>query len=110
MKLPEFCDAEDKIDAYCLRFERYADNAGWNRYVYVLGLSCLLIGRALEVYRPLPRYQLNKYDKLKQALLVKLSLTKDDFRKKITFTTASKVLVRQLHNIYLDWIISLING
>ena len=45
-KLPEFCEAEDKIDAYLLQFERYAENAGWN-LDYALGLSSLLTGRAL---------------------------------------------------------------
>ena len=46
-KLPEFREAEDKIDANLLQFERYAENAGWNLDDYALGLSSLLTGRAL---------------------------------------------------------------
>ena len=48
-KLPEFRETENKIDACLLRFERYSENAGWNRDDYALGLSSLLTDRALEV-------------------------------------------------------------
>ena len=41
-KLPEFREVEDGIDAYLTRFERYAENAGWEKgdYALVLKASC----------------------------------------------------------------------
>lgn len=33
-KLPEFHEAENGIDAYLNRFERYAENAGWEEWDY----------------------------------------------------------------------------
>ena len=70
-------EAEDKIDAYLLRFERYAENAGWNRDDYALGLNSLLTGRALEVYCLLPRDEMNDYDKLKYIYIDIEKETKD---------------------------------
>ena len=108
-KLPEFREAEGNIDAYLLRFERHAENAEWNRDDYALGLSCLLTGRALEVYCRLPTYEMNDYDKRKHALLVKFSLTEENFRKTFYSSkqgpgeTASQHLAR-LENFFDQWI------
>ena len=110
-KLPEFREAEDKIEAYILRFERYAENGGLNRDDYALGLSSLLTGRALEVFCRLPIDVMNDYDELKQALLFKFSLTEEDFRK--TFynskqgpgDTASQYLARLENFLSMDKVI-----
>ena len=108
-KLPEFHEAEDKTDAYLLRFERHAVNAGWNRDDYALGLSSLLTGRAHEVYCRSPTDGMNKYDTLKQALLAKFSLSEEDLRK-IFYDSkqgpgeiASQYLAR-LDNLFDQWI------
>ena len=38
-KLPPFCESKDGMDAYLQRYERYAENAGWHRDDYALGLT-----------------------------------------------------------------------
>ena len=49
-KLPSFIDKKDKLDSYLLRFERYAENASWEKGTWAIKLSALLTGRAMEVY------------------------------------------------------------
>ena len=87
--LPRFKESEGSIDAYLVRFERYASNEGWNRDCYALYLSALLEGTALEVYHRLSDQEANDYDALKEALLRKYSLTVEDFRKKFYFSKQS---------------------
>ena len=52
--LPRFKESEGSIDAYLVRFERYASNEGWSRDSYALYLSALLEGTALDVCHRLP--------------------------------------------------------
>ena len=87
--LPRFKESEGSIDAYLVRFERYASNEGWNRDCYALYLSALLEGTALEVYHRLSDQEAKDYDALKEALLRKYSLTVEDFRKKFYFSKQS---------------------
>ena len=107
--LPRFKESEGSIDAYLVRFERYASNEGWNRDCYALYLSALLEGTALEVYHRLSDQEANDYDALKEALLRKYSLTVEDFRKKFYFSkqsaseTASQFFSR-LEHFFLQWI------
>ena len=107
--LPRFKESEGSIDAYLVRFERYASNEGWNRDCYALYLSALLEGTALEVYHRLSDQEANDYDALKEALLRKYSLTVEDFRKKFYFSkqsaseTASQFLSR-LEHFFSQWI------
>ena len=79
--LPRFKESEGSIDAYLVRFERYASNEGWGHDCYALYLSALE-GTALDVYHRLSDQDANDYDVLKEALLRKYSLTVEDFRKK----------------------------
>ena len=107
--LPRFKESEGSIDAYLVRFERYASNEGWNRDCYALYLSALLEGTALEVYHRLSDHEANDYDALKEALLRKYSLTVEDFRKKFYFSkksvseTASQFFSR-LEHFFSQWI------
>ena len=48
-KLPAFIDEKDKLDSFLLRFERYAENASWEKNTWAT-LSALLIGKAMDVY------------------------------------------------------------
>ena len=96
-KLPEFRKVENKTDTYLLRFERYTENMRWNLNDCALSLSSVLTGRTLEMYCRLLRNKMNDYVKLKQALLVKFTLTEEDFRE--AFLTASRVMARQLRSI-----------
>ena len=43
-KLPVFCDGKDDMDAYLQRFERYAENEGWEDGCYGTYLETLLSG------------------------------------------------------------------
>ena len=49
-KLPSFVDEKDELDSYLLRFERYAENASWEKDTWAIKLSALLTGRAMDVY------------------------------------------------------------
>ena len=49
-KLPSFIDRKDELDSYLLRFERYAENASWEKNSWAIKLSALLTGRAMDVY------------------------------------------------------------
>ena len=49
-KLPVFSEGKDDMDAYLQRFERYAENEGWDDNCYGTYLGSLLSGKALEVY------------------------------------------------------------
>ena len=49
-KLQSFIDEKDELDSYLLRFERYAENASWEKDTWAIKLSALLTGRAMDVY------------------------------------------------------------
>ena len=99
-KLPVFCDGKDDMDAYLQRFERYAENEGWEAGCYGTYLGTLLSGKALEVYSRLPASEARDYYKLKDALLIHYQLTQEDYRKKFhsgtqtSMETASQYLAR----------------
>ena len=65
-KLPVFCDAKYDMDAYLQRFERYAENEGWDAACYGTYLGSLLSGKALDVYSQLPASEARDYYKLKE--------------------------------------------
>ena len=68
-KLPSFIDEKDELDSYLLRFERYAENASWEKDTWAIKLSALLTGRAMDVYTRMSDADASDYDKLKKALL-----------------------------------------
>ena len=49
-KLPSLIDEKDKLDSYLLRFERYTENANWEKNMWAIKLSALLTGGAMDVY------------------------------------------------------------
>ena len=49
-KLPSFIDEKDELGSYLLCFERYAENASWEKDTWAIKLSVLLTGRAMDVY------------------------------------------------------------
>ena len=49
-RLPNFIDGKDDLDAYLLRFERFAQMRNWHRDDWAVNLSALLTGEALAVY------------------------------------------------------------
>ena len=70
-KLPSFIDEKDELDSYLLRFERYAENASWEKDTWAIKLSALLTGRAMDVYTRMSDADASDYDKLKKALLTR---------------------------------------
>ena len=48
LKLPAFIDEKDELDNYLLRFERYAENAKWEKNTWAI--IPLPTGRAMDVY------------------------------------------------------------
>ena len=81
-KLPPFKEGNDNIDAYRLRFERFALVIGWPQEEWAIRLSSLLKGKSLETYCRLSQVDSENYDKVKHALLKRFELTQEGFRQK----------------------------
>lgn len=62
-KLPPFNEKSDNMDVYLKRFERFAENPGWNKENWATILSALVQGKALDVYSRLPPGDTLVYDK-----------------------------------------------
>ena len=86
-KLPSFIDEKDELDSYLLRFERYAENASWEKDIWAIKLSALLTGRAMDVYTRMSDADTSDYDKLKKALLTRYNYTEDGYRKRFREAT-----------------------
>ena len=86
-KLPSFIDEKDEFDSYLLCFERYAENASWEKDMWAINLSALLTGRAIDVYTGMSDGDASDYDKLKKALLTRYNCTEDGYRKRIREAT-----------------------
>jgi len=85
-KMPYFDEERDFMDSYLGRFERFAEIQKWKREHWAVYLSALLKGRALDVYSRMPPEQTGDYDRLKDALLKRYTLSADGFKKR--FRTA----------------------
>ena len=81
-KLPAFNEKYDRMDSYLKRFERFAENAGWDKSNWATSLSALIHGKALDVYSRLSPTDSLNYDKLKDALLKRFQLLEEGFRSK----------------------------
>ena len=85
-KLPSFDENKDNVDAYLLRFERYAEQQCWPRDQWAVYLSALLSGKGLEVYYALSNEQASDYDNLKRCILNRYELNEEGFRKKFKYS------------------------
>lgn len=81
-KLPTFDENKDNIDAYIIRFERYASVQRWPKDQWAVNLSALLSGKGLDVYYSLSDAQAGDYNYLKKAILNRYELNEQGFRKK----------------------------
>ena len=108
-KLPSFMDEKDELDSYLLRFERYAENASWEKDTWAIKLSALLTGRAMDVYTRMSDADASDYDKLKKALLTRYNYTEDGYRKRFreampeTEETPDQFVIR-LKNYLAKWL------
>ena len=108
-KLPPFIDEKDELDSYLLRFERYAENASWEKDTWAIKLSALLTGRAMDVYTRMSDADASDYDKLKKALLTRYNYTEDGYRKRFreatpeTEATPDQFVIR-LKNYLAKWL------
>ena len=108
-KLPSFVDEKDELDSYLLCFERYAENASWEKDTWAIKLSALLTGRAMDVYTRMSDADANDYDKLKKALLTRYNYTEDGYRKRFreampeTEETPYQFVIR-LKNYLAKWL------
>ena len=108
-KLPSFIDEKDELDSYLLRFERYAENASWEKGTWAIKLSALLTGRAMDVYTRMSDADASDYDKLKKALLTRYNYTEDGYRKRFreatpeTEETPDQFVIR-LKNYLAKWL------
>ena len=108
-KLPSFIDEKDELDSYLLRFERYAENASWEKDTWAIKLSALLTGRAMDVYTRMSDADASDYDKLKKALLTRYNYTEDGYRKRFreatpeTEETPDQFIIR-LKNYLAKWL------
>ena len=104
-KLPPFNDT----NAYIQRFERYAQNEGWDSDCLGVYLGSLWTGQALGEYSRLPAVEARNYATLKKALLTRYQLTQEDYRRKFMTgrqlgrESASQLLVR-LEHLFDHWV------
>ena len=89
-KLPYFDENKDDMDAYLMRFERYATVQKWAKEDYAAYLSALLRGKALDVYTRLTPQDANDYNDLKSALLKHYLFTEDGFHGKFDSSTMER--------------------
>ena len=108
-RLPSFIDEMDELDSYLLRFERYAENASWEKDTMAIKLSALLTARAMDVYTRMSDADASDYDKLKKALLTRYNYTEDGYRKRFreatpeTEETPDQFVIR-LKNYLAKWL------
>ena len=108
-KLPSFIHEKDELDSYLLRFERYAENASWEKDTWAIKLSALLTGRAITVYTRMSDADASDYDKLMKALLMRYNYTEDGYRKRFreatpeTEETPDQFVIR-LKNYLVKWL------
>ena len=108
-KLPSFIDEKDELDSYLLRFERYAENASWEKDTWAIKLSALLTGRAMDVYTRMSDADASDYGKLKKALLTRYNYTEDGYRKRFREATPETEetpdqFVLRLKNYLAKWL------
>ena len=89
-KLPSFVDDKDDLDAYLLRFERFATSNRWADETRAPSLRALLTGKALDAYSRLPEHEARDYETVKDALLRRYNLTEDGFRMKFRQNTPER--------------------
>ena len=100
---------KDELDSYLLRFERYAENASWEKDTWAIKLSALLTGRAMDVYTRMSDADASGYGKLKKALLTRYNYTEDGYRKRFreatpeTEETPDQFVIR-LKNYLAKWL------
>ena len=108
-KLPSFIDGKDEFDSYLLRFERYAENASWEKDTWAIKLSAILTGTAMDVYTRMSDADASDCDKLKKALLTKYNYTEDGYMKRFreatpeTEETPDQFVIR-LKNYLAKWL------
>ena len=108
-KLPSFINEKNELDSYLLRFERYVENASWEKDTWAIKLSALLTGRAMDVYTRMSDTDASDYDKLKKALLTRYNYTEDAYRKRFreatpeTEETPDQFVIR-LKNYLARWL------
>ena len=49
-KLPSCIYEKDELDSYLVSFERYAENASWEKNTWAIKLSAVLTERAMDIY------------------------------------------------------------
>ena len=81
-KLPMFNEDRDDIDAFLYRFEKAARMNQWEEPAWVVWLSNLLTGKALEVYGRIARSDELEYKTLKEALLKRYNKTEEGYKQK----------------------------
>ena len=108
-KLPSFIDEKDELDSYLLCFDRYAENASWEKDTWAIKLSALLTGRAMDVYTRMSDTDASDYVKLKKALLTRYNYTEDGYKKRFreatpeTEETPDQFVIR-LKNYLAKWL------
>ena len=67
---PRICSLyrrKGKLNSYLLRFERYTENAKWEKNRWAIKLIALLTGRAMDAYTRMSNIDTNDNDRLNSA-------------------------------------------
>ena len=82
LKLPQFNEDKDDLDAYLIRFKRACTAFEVRQEHRSIQLARLLQGKALDVYQRLADDEVDDYDVLKAQLLKRFRLTEGGYRKR----------------------------
>ena len=107
--LPIFNEERDKFDTFICKFESYAKLMKWPRTDWAMQLSLVLTGQTSDIFYSLPEEHQRDYDKVKNALLRKFSLTEEGLRKELFATTAKTtesplLFMTRLDRTFQQWV------
>ena len=78
-KLPAFIDEKDELDSYLLCFERYAENASWEKNSWAITLSATDKKNLRRLYQDV-NYRLQWLRQVKESTLNQVQLRQRRFR------------------------------
>ncbi len=108
-KFPQFDESKDNIDAYLTRYERYAQQQGWDGSKWAVYLGTLLSGKAEDVYHRLDDESASNYPLLKKCILNRYELNSRGFRNKFRNSRpeageSGPQFATRLHNYFKRWV------
>uniref|UniRef100_A0A7M4FK65 CCHC-type domain-containing protein n=1 Tax=Crocodylus porosus TaxID=8502 RepID=A0A7M4FK65_CROPO len=100
---------KDDLEAYLKAFERQAITLGLKRTYWVSQLGSLVVGKPQEAYRALSREEARDYDAVKAAILYRLEINPEYYRrlfraKKGPEERRPQLLLQRFRDLFRKWL------